>query len=59
MSLLKKIFEKRRARQIRRAREKYFDMFVRNRLAMELSDIDFYRIQDAADEVVTWLYKGH
>ncbi len=54
MNLLKKIFEKRRARAIRRAREKYFDMFVEKQLIMEYGD--FHTIQDAADDMAAWLY---
>lgn len=56
MNLLKKIFEKRRARQIRRAREKYFDMFMGDKRASVLAYGELQVCKDAAEEVAAWLY---
>lgn len=61
MKLLKKFFEKKRARKIQRTREKYFDMFLENALRQPASHygIGYGSLQDfmtSADEVVSWLY---
>lgn len=51
MNLLKKIFEKRRGRQIRRTREKYFDMFAGNQRIFLMGYGEHYAYKDAAGAV--------